>query len=157
VIVDINGKVLLTGSATGGTTYSGTYNSSAYIQIDNSSGVTKDYFSYSDDQSTPVDINITNKQLVISTDKMFTIMLEVSAQAGAGCGGCSAIASAIIDPTTTIDPTNVDADEYSLGFSDGLTTTPLPSTWFLLLSGLAGLAFFAYRGTKNGSAAIAAA
>jgi hypothetical protein len=99
VIVDINGKVLLTGSATGGTTYSGTYNSSAYIQIDNSSGVTKDYFSYSDDQSTPVDINITNKQLVISTDKMFTIMLEVSAQAGAGCGGCSAIASAIIDPT----------------------------------------------------------
>jgi hypothetical protein len=35
-------------------------------------------------------------------------------------------------------------------------TTPLPSTWLMLLSGFVGLGFFAYRGTKNRSAALAA-
>ena len=35
--------------------------------------------------------------------------------------------------------------------------TPLPSTWFMLLSGFAGFGFLAYRGTKRGAAAIAAA
>jgi hypothetical protein len=38
-----------------------------------------------------------------------------------------------------------------------LTATPLPSTWLMLLSGFVGLGFFAYRGTKKNSAAIAAA
>ncbi len=36
-------------------------------------------------------------------------------------------------------------------------TTPLPSTWVMLLSGLLGLGLFAYRGTKKSRAAIAAA
>ena len=40
---------------------------------------------------------------------------------------------------------------------DSPSATPLPSTWFLLLSGFVGLGFFAYRGAKKGSAAIAAA
>jgi hypothetical protein len=35
--------------------------------------------------------------------------------------------------------------------------TPLPSTWLMLLSGFAGLGFFAYRGTKKNFAALAAA
>jgi hypothetical protein len=35
-------------------------------------------------------------------------------------------------------------------------TTPLPSTWLMLLSGFVGLGFFAYRGTKRNAAAIAA-
>ena len=35
--------------------------------------------------------------------------------------------------------------------------TPVPATWSLMLIGLVGLGFFAYRGTKKGSAAIAAA
>jgi hypothetical protein len=38
-----------------------------------------------------------------------------------------------------------------------VTTTPLPSTWTLMLIGLAGLGFFAYSGTKNRFAAAAAA
>lgn len=33
--------------------------------------------------------------------------------------------------------------------------TPLPSTWFMLLSGFVGLCFFAYRGTKKRTAALA--
>lgn len=36
-------------------------------------------------------------------------------------------------------------------------TTPLPATWLMMLSGLVGLGFFAYRGKKEGSAAITAA
>jgi len=35
--------------------------------------------------------------------------------------------------------------------------TPLPSTWIMLLSGFVGLGFFAYRGTKKNTAALAAA
>jgi hypothetical protein len=42
----------------------------------------------------------------------------------------------------------------NLGFT--LTTTPLPSTWLMLLSGFVGLGYFAYRGTKK-NAALAAA
>ncbi len=38
-----------------------------------------------------------------------------------------------------------------------LTATPLPSTWTMLIVGFLGLGFFAYRGTKQGSAAITAA
>ncbi len=37
------------------------------------------------------------------------------------------------------------------------TAAPLPSTWTMLIAGFAGLGFFAYRGTKKNSAAIAAA
>jgi choice-of-anchor C domain-containing protein len=38
-----------------------------------------------------------------------------------------------------------------------VSATPLPSTWSMLVIGFAGLGFFAYRGTKKSSAAIAAA
>jgi hypothetical protein len=38
-----------------------------------------------------------------------------------------------------------------------LTTTPLPSTWLMLLGGLVGLGFFVYRGPKKNTAALAAA
>jgi hypothetical protein len=37
------------------------------------------------------------------------------------------------------------------------SATPLPSTWTMLLAGFVGLGFFAYRGTKKNSAALAAA
>jgi hypothetical protein len=53
------------------------------------------------------------------------------------------------------------------GGADGVTTryiatgsavaTPLPSTWTMMLAGLGGLGFFAYRATKNRRPAVAAA
>ncbi len=52
------------------------------------------------------------------------------------------------------------------GFPDTLTTnggatildpTPLPSTWTMLIAGFLALGFFAYRGTKKNSAALAVA
>ncbi len=42
------------------------------------------------------------------------------------------------------------------GFTVGVAAAPLPSTWTMLLIGFAGLGFFAYRGTKDRSAAAAA-
>ena len=48
-----------------------------------------------------------------------------------------------------IDPT----DNQGLVYDP--TPTPLPSSWTLMLCGFAGLGLFAYRGTKNRSAAVA--
>jgi hypothetical protein len=110
------------------------------------------YLANPQDENPPPTLNF-SKDPLISTDEVYTVILDASAFASMGPGDN---ANASVDPTITIDPSNADADAYSLDFSDGLTT-PLPSTWFMLLSGLAGLAFFAYRGTKNGSAAFAAA
>jgi hypothetical protein len=38
-----------------------------------------------------------------------------------------------------------------------MSATPLPTTWTMLIAGFAALAFFAFRGNRKGSAAIAAA
>ena len=38
-----------------------------------------------------------------------------------------------------------------------VTPTPLPSTWTMLIAGLAGLGFFAYHGTKKNGAVLSAA
>ncbi len=45
----------------------------------------------------------------------------------------------------------------STGLEATITTTPLPSTWIMILTGFFGLGFFAYRGTKHRSAELAAA
>ena len=39
----------------------------------------------------------------------------------------------------------------------GINATPLPSTWFMLLSGFVGLGFFAYRGSRKRATRLAAA
>jgi hypothetical protein len=52
-----------------------------------------------------------------------------------------------------------DTAENWHGFAIGIdgAATPLPSTWLIMLSGLVGLGFVAYRGTKKGSAAVVTA
>jgi hypothetical protein len=47
-------------------------------------------------------------------------------------------------------------DDFGAG-SLVVEQTPLPSTWLLMLGGLVGLSFFAYRGTKKNATALAAA
>jgi hypothetical protein len=60
--------------------------------------------------------------------------------------------------TLTIYGTLVNATGATFGSESGsLTTTPLPSTWLMLLGGLVGLGFFVYRGPKKNAAALAAA
>jgi hypothetical protein len=50
-----------------------------------------------------------------------------------------------------------ESDSYSVGYSGSVSvsTTPLPSTWTMLIAGFVGLGFFAYRGSKKGAAALA--
>ena len=59
-------------------------------------------------------------------------------------------------PTGGIQFTTV-ASAGPTALSPKLATTPLPSTWTMLIAGFIGLGFFAYRGKKKNSAALAAA
>lgn len=59
-------------------------------------------------------------------------------------------------PTFSLDTRYVGSGDASFAAATSFAT-PLPSTWLMLLSGFVGLGFFVYRGTKNNSAAIAAA
>lgn len=52
--------------------------------------------------------------------------------------------------------TLIDSDEVGM-FSIDATTTPLPSTWAMMLTSLAGLGFVAYCGRRKVSAAVIAA
>ena len=59
---------------------------------------------------------------------------------------------------TSISFTSTTENYY--GFTVGIagpSAVPLPSTWLMLLSGLVGVGFFAYRGTKKNTTALAAA
>jgi hypothetical protein len=63
------------------------------------------------------------------------------------------------DPTA---PASAYVNDNAIGssytnYAFTVSATPLPSTWLMLLSGFVGLGFFAYRGTKKTSAALAAA
>ena len=48
-------------------------------------------------------------------------------------------------------------DTLNINGSASVTATPLPSTWTMMLAGLGGLGFFAYRATKNRRSALAPA
>jgi hypothetical protein len=48
-------------------------------------------------------------------------------------------------------------DTLTISGSASVTATPLPSTWTMMLAGLGGLGFFAYRATKNRRSALAPA
>jgi hypothetical protein len=70
----------------------------------------------------------------------------------------------LIDIPTTAGPNDVQLifDETmssgeGFSFDYNVSSTPLPSSWTMMLIGLSGLGFVAYRRTKKGSAAIAAA
>jgi hypothetical protein len=62
--------------------------------------------------------------------------------------------------STVISLTGNEGDQY-IGLDNvsvvQVGTTPLPSTWTMLIAGFLGLGFFAYRGSKKNAAGIAAA
>jgi hypothetical protein len=65
--------------------------------------------------------------------------------------------SPLVEPTTSEGYTSADAGWFGGNIELGVAATPLPSTWTMLIAGFLGLGFLAYRGSKKGSAAIAAA
>ncbi len=61
---------------------------------------------------------------------------------------------------TATDPYYGNGEPFLAGVTTSTSLpapTPLPSTWTMLIAGFAGLGFFAFRGTKKSSAALAAA
>jgi hypothetical protein len=60
-------------------------------------------------------------------------------------------------PGTVSSITFTTTPEDYYAFTIGVAATPLPSTWTMLIAGFLGLGFFAYRGSKKNTAAIAAA
>ena len=59
-------------------------------------------------------------------------------------------------PAAAPDTPSYYSESYGANIVVGVSATPLPSTWLMLLGGLACLGFFAYRGTNRKSAALAA-
>jgi hypothetical protein len=105
----------------------------------------------------PTSFNVNNTYQV-QANSPIAVLLSASAAAGLTTSGS---ASATIDPLFFIDPNFVNAGQYSIEISSGIgnspNATPLPSTWLMLLGGLAGLGFIAHRGSKNDSTAFASA
>ena len=58
---------------------------------------------------------------------------------------------------TELETVDIDANTFTSTVTGTLTTTPLPTTWLMLLSGFVGLGLFAYRGSKKSAGAFAAA
>jgi hypothetical protein len=94
-----------------------------------------------------------NASYDVITDTVEEISMFVYASAVTGGANYSSMASASADPQITLSPTLL-AEGYNIVFSPNLATTPLPSTWLTLLSGLAGFGFLAHRRTKRTAAAI---
>jgi PEP-CTERM motif len=100
-------------------------------------------------------------QLLLATGSVIPVQLNAAALAFVEESGSSS-SSAYIDPYFTIDPSNTNADEYSILVSPGVGNSPSgapePSTWAMLLLGFAGLSFAGYRKrkTKNELTAFAA-
>jgi hypothetical protein len=69
---------------------------------------------------------------------------------------CGVAGYCLIGPGT-VGTTGLDPDsQATISFLLAPVATPLPSTWFMLLGGLIGLGFFAYRGTRKNISALAA-
>jgi len=96
-----------------------------------------------------------NQSLTLYSDTIYFVDMLASAQAESNGG--TALGHANVDPVFTLDPGYSD---YSIAYSPGITqgspsTVPIPSTWIMLLPGLAGIGFMAYR-RKSKSTLMAA-
>jgi hypothetical protein len=110
-----------------------------------------------------VDLNLASLD---TNDFIFTEEASISSSSNLNNNGFEF--ASFIDPMTlTYTPPSGPIDPNLVLYSSDLngviplsgqilTATPLPSTWLMLVSGFAGLGFFAYRETKK-NAAIAAA
>lgn len=84
-----------------------------------------------------------------TADQVYEVDLYVSGQGQIACVGCSAVGTAYVDPFIQIDPDFADAADFQVLISAGIgnspPTIPEPSTWVMMVVGLAGLGFANYR------------
>lgn len=92
-----------------------------------------------------------NTVLDLDLDTVYDVSMSASVIAEAD-NFATAIAGA------SVDPTFIAPNGYTIDYSPGLiSTTPLPATWTMMLTGLGFLGFVAYRRKKKNSAALSAA
>ncbi len=84
-----------------------------------------------------------------------TLVGSLVTQAENGSLGSIALLKEVINPGLT-QGTGNQGLVYEVGTTTALPT-PLPSTWTMLIASFLGLGFFAYRGSKKNSAALATA
>lgn len=90
----------------------------------------------------------------------YPIIVATISDVGSCTNPPSSACTIIYSPGTAFSSIFVQYSDASGNFWDTTllpTQTPLQSTWLLLLSGLLGLGFFAYRGPKKNGAALSAA
>ena len=125
VSVDVSGLAMGSGSGSGSVGIGLTINKLGFLPHDN------------------FDLNLT-----LPTDTPIVVQLDANAEVIAPETGFSS-ASAYLDPYFSIDPSNADAGAYAILVSPGIgnaPATPEPSTWAMMLVGLAGLGWAGYRG-----------
>jgi len=93
-----------------------------------------------------------SKDLTLYANTLYEVLMYVSVSSAGNW-----TSTGFLDPTIEIDPTFADASQYELLSSPGVGNAPLPSTWLMMLSGLAAVGFLTYRGSKKNAAALAAA
>lgn len=92
-------------------------------------------------------ITITNQAINLTSNRVVLVDLYAQALTEQSVGSQS---NAFVDPYFQIDPSFNRAPEFALLFSPGITQSltaavPEPSTWAMMIIGLAGLGFAAYR------------
>jgi hypothetical protein len=92
---------------------------------------------------------------------VFAVTLTANVFGGSCPVGQTCDAFAQVDPTFSIDPSDPNAGNVQLVFSDGIinsgddvTTTPLPATLPLLATGFAGLGLLGWRRKRKNAAAL---
>jgi hypothetical protein len=110
---------------------------------------------------TGADVTATSTNLFFNFSGGDTSILAFVVTRGAGtvyyCDATSSgecLQGASVSPISFSDPSFQNEAESG---NQIIGSTPLPSTWLMLLSGFVGLGFFAFRGTTKNFAAVAAA
>ncbi len=135
------------------------YGSSEILGLNNGSNSQQlDYLE--NDGSGPYGAELSGEFLALDTSisaSITTPLSYVAADDPNQSGAVVVTLSACSDPTC--DTYTIFTQVYGnvQTFTVTASPTPLPSTWLMLLTGFVGLGFFAYRGTKASSAALAAA
>jgi hypothetical protein len=90
---------------------------------------------------------------MLQTNQAYQVYMEVQGEADAAANGSGldvAQTDVTVDPSFTIDPSFLNASEYSITFSPGvLSAVPEPSTWAMMILGFCGIGAMAYRRRKS--------
>ena len=151
VTVGVEATGRATGSAENPLLYSGT--GFAAVQVNGYAGSMVTDFATADNSSDSFNLSTTIQE---SANSEFEVILNSAANVTTSVGAASG--SGFADPYFFIPITDPNASDYTILTSDGIGNSPVPevpepSTWAMMLLGLAGIAFGGYRTSRKVAAA----